>query len=257
MGFLEFNILDILDILLVAFLLFQLYKLTKGTVAIRIFIGIAAIYLLWKLVEALQMELLGEILGQFIGVGVLAVIIVFQQELRRFLLMIGNTKFFSKDGVLKFNWKNDETAAEVKISEIVKSCDEMAKTKTGAIIVITRENGLPNYIETGEIINAKTSNIFLQSIFFKNSPLHDGAVIITGDTIKAARCVLPTIENDSFPSNLGMRHRAAAGITENTDSIAIVVSEERGKISVAHKGQLEISLSAVQLKEFLQKELHQ
>ena len=257
MGFLEFNILDILDILLVAFLLFQLYKLTKGTVAIRIFIGIAAIYLLWKLVEALQMELLGEILGQFIGVGVLAVIIVFQQELSRFLLMIGNTKFFSKDGVLKFNWINDETAAEVKISEIVKSCDEMAKTKTGAIIVITRENGLPNYIETGEILNAKTSNIFLQSIFFKNSPLHDGAVIITGDTIKAARCVLPTIENDSFPSNLGMRHRAAAGITENTDSIAIVVSEERGKISVAHKGQLEISLSAVQLKEFLQKELHQ
>ena len=257
MDFLEFNILDILDIILVAFLLFQLYKLTKGTVAIRIFIGIAAIYLIWKLVEALQMELLSEILGQFIGVGVLAVIIVFQQELRRFLLMIGNTKFFSKDGVLKFNWINDETAAEVKISDIVKACDEMAKTKTGAIIVITRENNLPNYIETGEIINATTSNMFLQSIFFKNSPLHDGAVIITGDTIKAARCVLPTIENDSFPSNLGMRHRAAAGITENTDSIAVVVSEEKGKISVAHKGKLEISLSTDQLKEFLQKELHQ
>lgn len=257
MDFLEFNILDILDILLVAFLLFQLYKLIKGTVAIRIFMGIAAIYLLWKLVEALQMDLLSEILGQFIGVGVLAVIIVFQQELRRFLLMIGNTKFFSKDGVLKFNWINDETAAEVQISAIVKACDEMANTKTGAIIVITRENGLPNYIETGELINAKTSNIFLQSIFFKNSPLHDGAVIITGDTIKAARCVLPTIENDSFPSNLGMRHRAAAGITENTDSIAIIVSEEKGKISVALKGVLEISLSADQLKEFLQKELHQ
>ena len=257
MDFLEFNILDILDIILVAFLLFQLYKLTKGTVALRIFIGIAAIYLIWKLVEALQMELLSEILGQFIGVGVLAVIIVFQQELRRFLLMIGNTKFFSKDGVLKFNWINDETAAEVKISDIVKACDEMAKTKTGAIIVITRENNLPNYIETGEIINATTSNMFLQSIFFKNSPLHDGAVIITGDTIKAARCVLPTIENDSFPSNLGMRHRAAAGITENTDSLAVVVSEEKGKISVAHKGKLEISLSTDQLKEFLQKELHQ
>ena len=257
MDFLEFNILDILDIILVAFLLFQLYKLTKGTVAIRIFIGIAAIYLIWKLVEALQMELLSEILGQFIGVGVLAVIIVFQQELRRFLLMIGNTKFFSKDGVLKFNWINDETAAEVKISDIVKACDEMAKTKTGAIIVITRENNLPNYIETGEIINATTSNMFLQSIFFKNSPLHDGAVIITGDTIKAARCVLPTIENDSFPSNLGMMHRAAAGITENTDCIGVVVSEEKGKISVAHKGKLEISLSTDQLKEFLQKELHQ
>ena len=257
MDFLEFNVLDIVDIILVAFLLFQLYKLIKGTVAIRIFIGIAAIYLLWKLVEALQMELLSEILGQFIGVGVLAVIIVFQQELRRFLLMIGNTKFLSKDGVLKFNWINDETAAEVNISAIVDACDKMANTKTGAILVITRENGLPNYIETGELINAKTSSIFLQSIFFKNSPLHDGAVIITGDNIKAARCVLPTIENDSFPSNLGMRHRAAAGITENTDSIAVVVSEERGKISIAQNGKLEISLSAEQLKEFLQKELHQ
>jgi diadenylate cyclase len=257
MDFLEFNVLDILDIILVAFLLFQLYKLIKGTVAIRIFIGIAAIYLLWKLVEALQMELLSEILGQFIGVGVLAVIIVFQQELRRFLLMIGNTKFFSKDGVLKFNWINDETAAEVNVSAIVNACDEMAKTKTGAIIVVTRENGLPNYIETGEIINAKTSSIFLQSIFFKNSPLHDGAVIITGDIIKAARCVLPTTENDSFPSNLGMRHRAAAGISENTDCISIIVSEERGKISVSQNGELEISLSAEQLKEFLQKELHQ
>ena len=257
MGFLEFNILDIVDIFLVAILLYQLYKLIKGTVAIKIFIGIAAIYLLWKLVEALQMDLLSEILGQFIGVGVLAVIIVFQQEVRRFLLMIGNTKFFSKDGVLKFNWINDETAAEVDVSAITDACEKMASTKTGAIIVITRENGLPNYIETGESINSKTSSILLQSIFFKNSPLHDGAVIITGNTVKAARCVLPTIENENFPSNLGMRHRAAEGISENTDCIAIIVSEERGKISVAQKGKLEISLSAEQLKELLQKELHQ
>ena len=129
MDFLEFNFLDILDILLVAFLLFQLYKLVKGTVAIRIFIGITAIYLLWKLVEALQMALLSEILGQFIGVGVIAVIIVFQQELRRFLLMIGNTKFFSKGGVLKFNWVNDESSLEVKIDDIVDACDKMASTK--------------------------------------------------------------------------------------------------------------------------------
>ena len=257
MDFLEFNILDIIDIILVAILLFQLYKLIRGTVAIKIFIGIAAIYLLWKLVEALQMDLLSEILGQFIGVGVLAVIIVFQQEVRRFLLMIGNTKFFSKDGVLKFNWINDETTAEVNISAIVDACHKMATTKTGAIIVITRENGLPNYIDTGEKINSQTSSILLQSIFFKNSPLHDGAVIITGNEVMAARCVLPTIENESFPSNLGMRHRAAAGISENTDCIAIIFSEERGKISVALKGQLEISLSKEQLKELLHKELHQ
>lgn len=257
MDFLEFNILDIVDIFLVAILLYQLYKLIKGTVAIKIFIGIAAIYLLWKLVEALQMDLLSEILGQFIGVGVLAVIIVFQQEVRRFLLMIGNTKFFSKEGILKFNWINDEAVAEVNISAIVDACYQMAKTKTGAIIVITRENGLPNYIETGENINSQTSSILLQSIFFKNSPLHDGAVIITGSNLMAARCVLPTIQNDEFPSNLGMRHRAAAGISENTDCIAIIVSEERGKISVAIEGKLEISLTKEQLKELLQKELHQ
>lgn len=255
MDFLEFNFLDILDILLVAFLLFQLYKLVKGTVAIRIFIGITAIYLLWKLVEALQMALLSEILGQFIGVGVIAVIIVFQQELRRFLLMIGNTKFFSKGGVLKFNWVNDESSLEVKIDDIVDACDKMASTKTGAIIVITKENNLKNFIETGESINATTSSIFLQSIFFKNSPLHDGAVIITGDQVMAARCVLPVIENDSFPNNLGMRHRAAAGITENSDCIAIIVSEEKGKISIAKNGKLEISLSPKQLKDVLKENL--
>ena len=255
MGFLEFNILDILDILLVAFLLFQLYKLTKGTVAIRIFIGIAAIYLLWKLVEALQMELLGEILGQFIGVGVLAVIIVFQQELRRFLLMIGNTKFFSKDGVLKFNWINDETAAEVKISEIVKSCDEMAKTKTGAIIVITRENGLPNYIETGEIINAKTSNIFLQSIFFKNSPLHDGAIIISNNIIRATRVVLPINNETKIAGKYGLRHRAAVSITEKTDAVAIVVSEESGKISYIRNGEFISFNSDDELLKLVEKDI--
>ncbi|MGC6428777.1 MAG: diadenylate cyclase CdaA [Flavobacteriales bacterium] len=255
MDFLEFNFLDILDILLVAFLLFQLYKLVKGTVAIRIFIGITAIYLLWKLVEALQMALLSEILGQFIGVGVIAVIIVFQQELRRFLLMIGNTKFFSKGGVLKFNWVNDESSLEVKIDDIVDACDKMASTKTGAIIVITKENNLKNFIESGESIRATTSSIFLQSIFFKNSPLHDGAVIITGDQVMAARCVLPVIENDSFPNNLGMRHRAAAGITENSDCIAIIVSEEKGKISIAKNGKLEISLSPKQLKDVLKENL--
>lgn len=255
MDFLEFNFLDILDILLVAFLLFQLYKLVKGTVAIRIFIGITAIYLLWKLVEALQMALLSEILGQFIGVGVIAVIIVFQQELRRFLLMIGNTKFFSKGGVLKFNWVNDESSLEVKIDDIVDACDKMACTKTGAIIVITKENNLKNFIESGESIKATTSSIFLQSIFFKNSPLHDGAVIITGDQVMAARCVLPVIENDSFPNNLGMRHRAAAGITENSDCIAIIVSEEKGKISIAKNGKLEISLSPKQLKDVLKENL--
>ena len=256
MDFLEFNILDIVDILLVAFLLFQLYKLVRGTVAIKIFVGISAIYLLWKLVEVLQMDLLSEILGQFIGVGVLAVIIVFQQELRKFLLMIGNTKFFSKEGIMKFKWVSEENTVKVNVKAIVDACKEMAGSMTGAIIIITKQNSLSSYIDTGELIQAKTSTSLLQNIFFKNSPMHDGAVIITGNEIMAARCILPVIENDTFPSHLGMRHRAAAGITENTDCLAIIVSEERGKISIAKKGVLEIDLSSEQLKERLQKELH-
>ncbi len=256
MDFLEFSILDIIDILLVALLLFQLYKLVRGTVAIKIFVGISAIYLLWKLVEALQMELLSEILGQFIGVGVIAVIIVFQQELRKFLLMIGNTKFFSKEGIMKFKWVTEENTVEVNINAIIDACEKMASSMTGAIIIISKENSLSSYIDTGELIQAKTSSSLLQNIFFKNSPMHDGAVIITGDKLMAARCVLPVIENDSFPSHLGMRHRAAAGITENTDCLAIIVSEERGKISIAKKGKLEIDLNSGQLKERLQEELH-
>lgn len=255
MNFLEFSILDIVDILLVSILLFQLYKLVRGTVAIKIFLGIAAIYLLWKIVAALQMELLSEILGQFIGVGVLAVIIVFQQEVRRFLLMIGNTKVFSKDGFMKFKWVSEEETIEIDIPVIVRACKEMASTFTGAIIVVTKENALSNFIDTGEKINAKTSSSMLQSIFFKNSPMHDGAVIISGSQIMAARCVLPVLENDSFPTHLGMRHRAAAGVTESTDCIAIIVSEERGKISIAKAGKLEISLSPEQLQERLEESL--
>ena len=147
---------------------------------LKIFVGISAIYLLWKLVEALQMDLLSEILGQFIGVGVLAVIIVFQQELRKFLLMIGNTKFFSKEGIMKFKWVNEENTVEVNINAVVDACKQMASNMTGAIIIITKENSLSSYIDTGELIQAKTSTSLLQNIFFKNSPMHDGAVIITG-----------------------------------------------------------------------------
>lgn len=252
----DFNILDIIDILLVAILLFQLYKLIKGTVAIKIFVGILAIYLLWKIVEVLQMKLLSEILGQFIGVGVIAVIIVFQQELRKFLIMIGNTKFFSKEGIMKFKWVNEENTVKVNINAIVNACQQMASSKTGAIIIITKENSLSSYIDTGELIQAKSSSSLIQNIFFKNSPMHDGAVIITGDKVMAARCILPVIENEAFPSHLGMRHRAAAGITENTDCLAIIISEERGKISIAKKGELEIDLSSEQLKDTLEEELH-
>ena len=150
-----------------------------------------------KLVEALQMELLSEILGQFIGVGVLAVIIVFQQELRKFLLMIGNTKFFSKEGIMKFKWVNEENTIEVNINAVVDACKQMASNMTGAIIIVTKENS-SSYIDTGELIQAKNSSSLLQNIFFKNSPMHDGAVIITGNKLMAARCILPVIEMTPF-----------------------------------------------------------
>ena len=256
MDFINFKILDIVDILLVAFLLFQLYKLLKGTVAIKIFVGIATIYLIWKLVEGLQMQLLSEILGQFIGVGVLAVIIVFQQELRKFLLFIGNNKVFSKEGLINFKWSNEEKEVKLDINSIINACQNMKKNMTGVLIVLTKQDKLKNYVESGEFINAIMSSSLLENIFFKNSPMHDGAVIISDNKIIASRCVLPVINNDSFPKHLGMRHRAAAGVTEDTDCIAIILSEERGEISIAKNGELKANITIAELKNQLEQEFN-
>lgn len=252
----QINLIDLIDVVLVAFLIFQLYKIIRGTVAIRIFVGIFFIYLFWKITEVLKMELLSEILGQFIGVGVIALIIVFQQELRRFLLLIGTRGFFSENKAAKrlFSWtKTDGSTVMLDIPAIVTACTHMADTKTGALIVITKASDLTQITSTGDMINAKISNRLLESIFFKNSPLHDGAVIIDRNTIKAARCVLPATENPDFPASLGMRHRAAVGVTENTDAIAISVSEQTGDISIAKEGSLERNLSPDKLRERLLK----
>lgn len=252
--FITFRWLDLIDILLVAIIMFQLYKLVKGTVAIRIFLGILAIYLFWKIVEALQMELLSEILGQFIGVGVLALIIVFQQEIRRFLLLIGNNSFFSsgKSGkffsLLKLKENKRET---LNFKQVVKAVSALSKTKTGALIIIDSHSELKYYASSGEKINATVSAAMLESIFFKNSPLHDGGVIIENNTIIAARCILPVSENQEFPSHFGLRHRAAAGITETSRSIAIIVSEETGKISLAKEGRITYNIAIEELTEAL------
>jgi diadenylate cyclase len=254
--FITFSWLDAIDILLVAILLFQLYRLVKGTVAINIVLGIVSIFMLWKIVEALKMELLSEILGKFIGVGVLAIIIVFQQELRRFLLFVGTSGFFDRKNFNRklFNWKMGKSAP-VDLVSIVKACRNMSEAKTGAIIVITTKSDLNFYANTGEPVDAKVSPRMLESIFYKNSPLHDGAIIITDNRIKAARCVLPVTEDNDFPGHLGMRHRAAAGITENSDALAIVVSEQTGEISFAKDGKLQNGLSVEKLRELLEKEL--
>jgi diadenylate cyclase len=258
LGFLGVRLLDILDILIVAFLLFKVYQLLKNSAAMNIFIGIIAIYLLWWMfVKILKMELLGALLGQFMSVGVLALIIVFQQEVRRFLLIIGSNSFTGKDSItnkiLPWNWSAKKQKS-INVTPIVKACSSMSKNKTGAIIVITRSTDMNFYESTGDIMDAEVSKRLLESIFFKNSPLHDGAVIIENDKIKAARCVLPVTDNTELPAHYGMRHRAAIGITEQTDAISVIVSEETGNISVAIDGKLQANISPDELERILTKE---
>ncbi|MFP4025516.1 MAG: diadenylate cyclase CdaA [Thiohalospira sp.] len=253
--FITIRFLDILDILLVAFLLYQIYILIRGTTAINIFIGIFSLYLLWLIVKALNMQLLGSILGQVIGVGVIALIIVFQQEIRRFLLIfstryITNRKF-TIESLFSFGESKKTT---FDINSLVNACSNMSAFKTGALIVISKKSDLMSFIKTGDIINADTSSRLLESIFFKNSPLHDGAVIIKNNKIIAARCVLPITERINLPPHFGMRHRAAIGIAEKTDAVVIIVSEETGAISFAKHDDIETNIGPNRLRQLLEKE---
>jgi len=257
--FITFDWLDAVDILLVSVLMYQLYKLVKGTVAIRIFLGILAIYLFWKIVAALQMHLLSEILGQFIGVGVLALIIVFQQEIRKFLLIIGNNRFFtSKRGLRLINLFKEKNKNEIQLnlSALILACNHLSKSKTGALIILDLHSELKFVSKSGELINAKISSSLIENIFFKNSPLHDGGLIIENNKIIAARCILPISENQTFPVHFGLRHRAAAGITETSRAVAIVISEETGTISFSQKGKVKYDISLEELNELLKKELN-
>ncbi len=255
-AFITIRILDIIDILLVALLLYQVYRLIKGTVAINIFIAVFAVYLLWLVVKALNMELIGTILGQVIGVGVIALIIVFQQEIRKFLLILGtrylSRRNFTLESLFSVNMK---TGSNINIDALVTACENLSGSKTGALIVIARKSELSTITEGGDILNAETSSRLLESIFFRNSPLHDGAVIIIGEKIHAARCVLPISENIYLPAKFGTRHRAALGMTEKTDAIVIVVSEETGEISVCKTGEITTGLTSIELREYLNKEL--
>lgn len=250
------TILDIFDIFLVAVILFQLYRLIRGTAALSIFIGIFLIYMFWLIVKALNMELIGALLGQVIGVGVIALIIVFQQEVRRFLLVIGNRymnrRRFSLGRI--FSSVEEETGSPKEAEEIVRAVESMALKKTGALIVLGRKSSLDIYSEGGERIDAIISAELLETIFFKNSPLHDGAVLIEDGKIFAARCPLPITDRVSLPARYGMRHRAAIGISEHTDALVVVVSEESGKITVAESGEVKEHISPNELRQILLKE---
>ena len=236
---LNFSIIDILDIILVATLLYYAYKLLKGTVAINIFIGIILIYLVWRGTVLLDMELLSSIIGGFMSVGIIALIVVFQPEIRKFLLMVGSANLSKKGSFLekiKFfkNQKLERDTTDIK--SVISACYNMSETKTGALIVIERSNNL-NFLEnSGDEMNISVTQPILESIFFKNSPLHDGAIIISDNIIKATRVVLPINNETKISSNFGLRHRAAVSITEKTDAVALVVSEENGNISYIKNG---------------------
>jgi diadenylate cyclase len=236
-GFLEVSWVDIIDIGLVSVLLYQVYKLIRGSIAVNIFLGILALYLIYLIVRAAQMELLATILGQFMGVGVLAMIILFQPEIRKFLLVIGRGTEF-RENIFKTlaNWRN-AYHEQFDIQQIMEAIKTLKATRTGALMVFSRDVELKFYIETGDVLEAQVSKRLLLSIFNKHSPLHDGAVIIHKGKIKAARCVLPVSENDHLPAHFGLRHRSAIGMSENTDTLVMAISEETGRLVLARNGK--------------------
>lgn len=249
-GFLEVSWVDFIDIGLVSVLLYQIYKLIRGSIAVNIFLGILALYLVYLIVRAAQMELLTTILGQFMGVGVLAMIILFQQEIRKFLLVIGRGTEF-RENIFKTlaNWRHDYHD-DFEINEVIEAAKTLKASKTGALLVFSRDTELKFYAETGDTLNSEVNKRLLLSIFSKNSPLHDGAVIIHKGRIKAARCVLPVSENDHLPPTFGLRHRAAVGMSESTDTLVMAISEETGRLILARNGKY---LKALKLKQVEQK----
>lgn len=252
--FFEFGIKDFIDILLVALLLYYVYKLMKESGSINIFSGILIFILIWLIVtQVLEMKLLGSILDKLVSVGVLALIILFQDEIRRFLLTLGTHRQIS--AIINFFTRGkDEKKDNEDIMPIVMACISMGKQKTGALIVVEHNYPLDEIIRTGEVIDADVNQRLIENIFFKNSPLHDGAMIIRKNRIKAAGCILPVSHDLNIPKELGLRHRAAMGISQESDAHAIIVSEETGSISVAYRGQFYLRLTAEELESLLTKD---
>ena len=255
-GFLEVSWVDFVDIALVSVLLYQVYKLIRGSIAVNIFLGILALYLVYLIVHAAQMELLSTILGQFMGVGVLAMIILFQPEIRKFLLVIGRGTEF-RENIFKTiaNWRH-EYHDDFDVGEVLEAAKTLKGSKTGALVVFSRDTELKFYAQTGDALDAEVNKRLLLSIFNKHSPLHDGAVIVHKGRIKAARCVLPVSENDNIPPNYGLRHRAAIGMSENTDTLVLAISEETGRLLLARNGKYLRSLKLKQVEQKILEYLH-
>lgn len=245
------SVKDIIDILLTATLMYQLYRIVSKSGTGAIFKGVLAFIVLWVIIsQVLQMRLMGAILDKFIDFGLFVLIIIFQDEIKRFLISLGSNhtfRFITK----MFSSKDTGELNDSVITSLVLACMNMAKSYTGALIVIEQEFKLVNYIETGETLDADISTRLIENIFFKNTPLHDGAMIISGNRIKAAGCILPISQNQNIPKSFGLRHRAALGITHETDAKVIVVSEERGKISFVSNGKIQANITPEKLQELL------
>lgn len=253
---LKFTVIDIIDVVLVAALLYYVYKLVKGTVAINIFIGIVIVYLIYLVTEALQMKMLSKILGGFMSVGLIALIVVFQQEIRKFLLMVGSTNFSKRGKFFKqFKFLKTESENETDVDIIISACNKMSTSKTGALIVFEHNNNLDFLTTTGDAMNITVTQPIIESIFFKNSPLHDGAIIIANNIVKSTRVILPVNNDKVLPSRFGLRHRAAVGITEKTDALALAVSEETGQISYFKDGEFIMFNDTNELADMIRKDL--
>ncbi len=256
-SFLDFNWFELLDIVLVAILIYQLYNLIKGTIAVSIFIGLALVILLYFIVKALHMELLTYILGNFVNVGIIAIIVVFQQEIRRFLLLVGRNASLQRNRAWwRYLLGKTETEKNnyARIKPIIDACKSMKQTRTGALMVFVKDYDEQIYQNSCEVVEARISKRLLESIFQKNSPLHDGAVVISGNKIKSASCILPLTDNTDLPPQFGLRHRAGIGATENNDATALIVSEETGEISYAKQGKVKMDISFAELEKLLNKD---
>ena len=257
--FIDFSFIDVIDIFLVAFLLFYLYKLVKGTVAINIFIGIVIIYLIWRLTDILNMDVLSNLLGKFISVGFFALIVVFQQEIRKFLLLLGSTNFTNRRNVVRyFKFLNKtQPVSTINVNILIDACENMSKTRTGAIIVLQRSNSLDFTIKSNNRVHMRLVPQVLETIFFKNSPLHDGAIVIENNSIIAARVVLPVSDSSKLESKYGLRHRAALGVSEKTDALVLVISEQTGKIVYVKNSEFHSYQNLIDLMENLMQDISQ
>lgn len=250
----SFGIKDILDIVLVALMLYYLYRIMRESGTTNIFYGVLAFIVLWVVAsEILEMRLIGSILDKFMSIGLLILVILFQDQIKRFLVELGSKKRWKFLTSIFHHRKDEDNTADLhtRVMPIVYACMAMAKSKTSALIVIQQEVPLESYEKTGDFINSEINSRLIENIFFKNSPLHDGALIISSNRLKAAGCILPVSHDTNVPRSLGLRHRSALGISQATDAFAIVVSEETGNISAAYRGKLSLRLSSTELEKRL------